>query len=333
MKAIPALSIALGIAVTSLAADPGASPNPAAVKHAARPIPDPTFANVAYGSDPRQMLDFWKADSSRPTPVLFFIHGGGWMNGDKSMVGNNAYYVPTFLKAGISVVSINYRMLTDAVKQGVTPPVKAPLEDAKRALQFVRSKAAEWNISKECIGAGGSSAGACSSLWLAFHDDMADPKSSDPIARESTRFCCVAVYRAQVSLDPKEMKEWIPNMNYGGPAFGFRGSTSLKSFDEFYAAREKVLPWIKEYSPYGWISSDDPPVWDCYNTPPAMGQEQKAAAHSANFGVKLKEKMDSVGVECHLVYPGSPDTKYPLPADFLIPMLQKCASQHQSAPQ
>ena len=38
----------------------------------------------------------------------------------------------------------------------------------------MRSKAGEWNIDKKRIGATGGSAGGCSSLWLAFHDDMAD---------------------------------------------------------------------------------------------------------------------------------------------------------------
>ncbi len=47
------------------------------------------------------------------------------------------------------------------------PPVKGPLHDAARALQFVCSKSAEWNIDKQRIGASGGSAGACSSLWLA----------------------------------------------------------------------------------------------------------------------------------------------------------------------
>ncbi|HEY1050507.1 MAG TPA: hypothetical protein VGE39_12150 [Prosthecobacter sp.] len=72
----------------------------------------------------------------------------------------------------------------------MVPPVKAPLEDAARALQFVRSKAAEWNIDKERIGASGSSAGSCSALWLTFHPEMADAKSADPMARESTRRWC-----------------------------------------------------------------------------------------------------------------------------------------------
>lgn len=67
------------------------------------------------------------------------------------------------------------------------PPVKGPLSDAARPLQFVRSKATEWNVDKERIAASGGSAGTCSSLWLAFHTDMADPKSEDPVAHESTR--------------------------------------------------------------------------------------------------------------------------------------------------
>src|SRR5207247_1560778 len=108
-----------------------------------------------------------------------------------------------------SVVSINYRFVSEAAAAGIKPPVQWPLHDAARALQFVRSKADEWNLDKSRIAASGSSAGACSALWLAFHDDLADPKSSDPTGRESTRLFCAAVVRAQTSLDPKQMTKWI----------------------------------------------------------------------------------------------------------------------------
>lgn len=67
------------------------------------------------------------------------------MNGDKSGFNDAA----SFLAAGISVVSINYRFIKDAEADGLVPPAKGPLHDAARALQFVRSKAAEWNIDKE----------------------------------------------------------------------------------------------------------------------------------------------------------------------------------------
>ncbi len=165
----------------------------------------PTMADVPYGKDKMQVLDFWKAESDKPTPLVFFIHGGAWKSNDKDKVTGLRKYLP----AGISVVSINYRFVQQAQAAGIKPPVKWPLEDAERALQFVRSKAEEWNIDKTRIGASGGSAGACSSLWLAFHDDMADPKSSDPIARESTRLSCAGLVGAQTSLDPKQMQEWI----------------------------------------------------------------------------------------------------------------------------
>jgi hypothetical protein len=158
-----------------------------------------------YGSHPRQVLDFYQATSNKPTPVVFYIHGGGWQNGDKKTNPK------PFLDQGISVVAINYRYVRNGVEDNVEPPVSAPLEDAARALQFVRSKAAEWNLDKTRIGAPGGSAGGCSSLWLAFHDDMADPASDDPVARESTRLYCAAVNGAQVSLDPQELREWLPN--------------------------------------------------------------------------------------------------------------------------
>ena len=158
-----------------------------------------TRAGVAYGSHERQVLDFYQAKSDQPTPLLFFIHGGGWTGGDKS--GRTGASVKPFLNAGISVVSINYRYAWQAQLAGIEPPVKAPLHDAARALQFVRSKAKEWNIDKERIAASGGSAGACSSLWLAFHDDLADPKAADLVSRESTRLWCAAVNGAQTSLD------------------------------------------------------------------------------------------------------------------------------------
>lgn len=269
--------------------------------------PPPTLADVPYGDDPRQVLDFWRADSPGPAPLLFFIHGGGWQGGDKGKVYSSG--LTNFLAAGVSVVSVEYRFVSQAHAAGVKPPVKWPLHDAARALQFVRSKAGDWNIDKTRVAASGGSAGACSSLWLAFRDDMADPKSDDPVARESTRLTCAGVLGAQTTLDPRQMKEWTPNSRYGGHAFGiFRqvNGKNVADFEEFLAKRDEILPWIKEYSPYGWVSADDPPIYLYYAAPPALGQEQKDPTHSANFGVKLQERLQRVGVECVLVYPGAP---------------------------
>lgn len=300
---------------------PKANPAPFWIPEGENPNPTPpTQSNIPYGKHEKQVLDFWKAESVQPTPLVFFIHGGSWRSNDKNKVTG----VKEYLAAGISVVSINYRFVQEATAAGVQPPVKWPLEDAARALQFVRSKAAEWNIDKTRIGASGGSAGACSSLWLAFHDDMADPKSDDPIARESTRLTCAGVLGAQTSLDPQQMKEWTPNSIYGGHAFGFNGDKEkgVSSFQQFLENRDKILPWIKEYSPYELATPDDPPVFLHYTVKPEIGKNQKDPTHTSNFGLKLQEKLKTVPVESYLMYPDAENVAYPDPVQFLIAKLK-----------
>jgi acetyl esterase/lipase len=288
--------------------------------------PEPTAANFEYGKDSeRQKFDFWQAKSETPTPVVLLIHGGGWKGGDKS--GYGAAAIEPYLDAGISVASLNYRFIAQAMEQKVEPPVKACVLDAARALQTIRSKAKEWNLDPKRVGATGGSAGACTSLWLALHDDLADRESSDPIARESSRLTCAAVSGAQTSLDPKELREWIPNSIYGGHAFGFaaEGRSRADEFNLLISEREKVLPWIKEYSPLELVSKDDPPIYLDYpnqKMPPVLGQKEADPTHSALYGVKLAEKLRPLGVEVVLSYPGQPDEKYGSIARFLIAKLK-----------
>jgi acetyl esterase/lipase len=288
--------------------------------------PTPTAADVAYGTHPRQRLDFWQAKSEKPTPLVVLIHGGGWVNGDKAGYGTKA--IKPFLDEGISVAAINYRFIQQAMEEKVEPPVKAPLYDAARAIQLLRSKAKEWNLDKTRVGATGGSAGACTSLWLAFHDDLADPKSSDPVARESTRLTAVAVNGAQTSLDPKQLREWMPNATYAGHAFGFAAPKRSRG-QEFELAlenREKILPWIKEYSPIELVKKGAPPVYLDYpsqDKPPVVGEKQKDPTHSAIYGVKLAERLKEVGTEVVLAYPGAADAKYGSVTGFLIAKLKE----------
>ena len=310
---LPTLLLAQDTPKPAEAPKPKPAPQPANAYPAN--IPKPTVSEVRYGDHERHILDFWKAESPSPTPLVFVIHGGGWLGGSRFSVGNTVD-VNALLKEGVSVVAIHYRFIRRDPALDTSPPVKAPLHDAARALQFVRSKAAEWNIDKNRIGAAGGSAGACSSLWLAFHDDLADPKSNDPIARESTRLTCAAVRVPQTTLDPAQMQEWTPNSKYGGHAFGF------KTFPEFLAGRESILPLIAEYSPYALVSSDDPPVFMAFSDVPAIGQEQKDPTHTSNFGVKLAEHCASKGVQAEVSCPGSSTAKHTSATHFLIDHLK-----------
>jgi acetyl esterase/lipase len=297
--------------------------------------PAPTLANVHYGPDERQVLDFWKAPSSTPTPVVFYIHGGAWLGSDKSAIGPDIG-IERFLTQGISVVSTNYRyikqtilkdksvplpVITPEVVATQNPPVYVPLHDAARALQFVRSKAAEWNIDPARIGLSGGSAGGCTCLWLAFHRDLADPASADPVARESTRPWCVALSEPQTTLDPKQMREWTPNNIYGGHAFGFAWNPNDQQaeFREFIAHRAVVLPWIEQYSPYSLLTAGAPPIYLYYpHDAPAYGKDRVDTPHTANFGAILEEKAKRLGVPIEFNYLGAPGIVHPTIADYLI---------------
>lgn len=159
--------------------------------------------------------------------------------------------------------------------------------------------------------------GRLPSLWLAYHDDLADPQSEDPVARESTRPWCASGSGAQTTLDPAQMKAWFGEAaSYGGHAFG------KKDFEEFLAARECILPWISEYSPYALVSAGDPPVCLFYaQEPPALGVPSDAV-HGANFGVGLKRRCDALGVECQIVYNGAPGVKYKRSLDYFVAILK-----------
>ncbi len=289
--------------------------------------PDPTFADVIYGKDSeRQKFDFWKAESDKPTPVVLLIHGGGWVNGDKNSYGNSP--IKNLLASGISVAAINYRFIAQAMEQKVEPPVKACVHDAARALQTIRSNASKWNIDPTKIGATGGSAGACTSLWLALHDDLADPKSSDPIARQSSRLQFAAVTGAQTSLDALQLRNWISNAVYGGHAFGFaaKGRSRADEFELLLQNRESVLPWIREYSPIELISSDDPSLFLEYpgqKTEPVLGGKEPDPTHSAIYGIEFAKRCKERKVDCIVSYPNHKHPEFDSSIDFLIKKLTK----------
>src|SRR5437763_10914551 len=116
----------------------------------AQPVPDgpaPTIRDISYGEHPKQTIDFYKAKSDRPTPLVVFIHGGGWTAGTKDNVAG----LQQLLDAGISVASVEYRFIQDAMEAGIEPPVRAALYDGARAIQFLRSKASELNFDKKRV--------------------------------------------------------------------------------------------------------------------------------------------------------------------------------------
>jgi hypothetical protein len=258
--------------------------------------PKPDFADVRYGPHARNVFDLWlPKTASAPTPLVLYIHGGGFRGGDKNSV--NAGALKQYLEAGWAVAAINYR-LTD------TAPAPAAYLDSARALQHLRHHAKQWRLDPKRVASTGGSAGAGTSMWIAFHDDLADPKSSDPIARQSTRLTCVVVSNGQSSYDPRfAEKIGIPRPNFERHVF----------FHPFYAITKEEIDTPKAYERYTrmaaitYLTKDDPPAMLQYNLP----NEKVTAATSLNtivhhplFGIALKREMDRLGIDCVVQYKG-----------------------------
>jgi acetyl esterase len=252
-------------------------------------LPEPTVADVKYGPHERNVLDFWRAPGEGPRPLIVYIHGGGFVGGDKRS------FPPVLLReahnAGISFAAIHYRF----VGNGVTFP--APQRDGARAIQFLRSKAQEWNIDPKRVAAYGGSAGAGISLWIGFHEDLADPKSSDPVLRQSTRIQAVGSLGGQTTYDPIKIKELIGGKAWQHPSmFKVYGTTTP---DEALNPTPERRKLYDEVSAITHLTTDDPPVFMIYNEPdedlPADAPPGQGI-HHPRFARLLSDKMDKLRI-------------------------------------
>lgn len=109
------------------------------------------YRDLKYGNGPgaSNMLDLYVPASrpATPLPLIVWIHGGAWEEGDKSRpIGSAA------LRYGYAVASINYRLS----QQAQWP---AQIQDCRAAVRWLRANAARYNIDPNRIGAWGESAG------------------------------------------------------------------------------------------------------------------------------------------------------------------------------
>jgi acetyl esterase len=258
------------------------------------PVKPPTHRDVKYGHYDRNVMDVWLAESDKPTPVLVSIHGGGFRGGNKSVSGD---LLRQCLESGISVVTITYRLSGEAI-------APAQFLDSARAIQFVRHNAKQWNLDPARMAATGGSAGAGISLWLGFHEDLADPDNKDPMLRQSTRLTCMAVYNGQTSYDPRFIRDLFPDTDtYMHSALAQLYDVDLSKLDDL---PQEKLRLFEEVSALPHLTRDDVPVVLFYASKmDTRITSQGVGIHHPRFGKVLKEKMDQLGIKCH-VHTGIP---------------------------
>jgi len=250
-----------------------------------------TFVNEKYGPHERNTFDIWLAESSKPTPLVVYIHGGGFVGGDKSRYYDSEDWI-RFLDAGISVATINYRFMNE-------PPfgILASMNDSKRCLQYIRRNANKYSIDRQRIACTGGSAGAGTALWLAFSKDMAEPMSSDPVLRESTKICCAGAFATQATYDILQWAEILnlplnttpEEMHIIARAFGLKSADGIDLWKKT-EIREK-LDFL------GRMNENAAPFFVYNRREGGVPTNEDELQHHPLHAKRLKEKADKLGLE------------------------------------
>ena len=239
--------------------------------------PNPVFVqNLNYDSIDlnKQVFHLFLPDTTGDFPLVIFIHGGGFTSGTPDIVSTPARRqdIKYFLENGIAFASVGYRLInnTGPDNEGV---IKC-LNDAKRALQFIRYYSNDLHINPTTIALQGRSAGASSSYWLGTRPDMADPNATDSILQESTRVCAVDLYGPQSTLDVYKWETQVfNNFDGNGTNYTLDSMENLMGFDRasnFHGGFDSIsqilvdpalIQYRQDIDQLFYLSNDDPPLF------------------------------------------------------------------------
>jgi len=270
----------------------------AQAQQACKPValaPGAQGPNLCYGKETwqeptlqgawvKQDFDFYRAPSSEPAPLIIWAHPNGM---SKALPATSPMYqalVVPALRAGYSFASIEFRhpVVNENLPNSATDP-GVPHEDLARALQFIRANADALGIDKRNVFFVGQSRGTLA-VWTALQDDMARPKSNDPVARESTRVNAVYGVQAQTTYDGTEFAK----------LFIVPGENDRKAFiADFQAEHPKYAQFGSAIRSVTAGADPDPPVRLIYDAPVIPQQityaqlQQLDAIHYPDFGPAL----------------------------------------------
>lgn len=204
----------------------------------------------------------WKITDRRPAMVFF--HGGGWTGGNANQFAPHAEYLAS---RGLVAVTVHYRLLKHGDEHGSELPLVC-VQDARSALRWVRTHAAELGIDPARLGAGGGSAGGYLAAQTALVPGGDDP--ADNLA---------------IALTPAALVLFNPVIG-GRPA-----EAADVSFERRLGAR---LTEYLESSPANHVTAAAPPTIIFHGTedttiPPVQVK-------------RFQQSMERAGVRCEVVF-------------------------------
>lgn len=224
--------------------------------------PSPTHADVVYAiADGQKLrLDVYEPRKhSVPAPGIVLIHGGSFIEGDRSVLDDDA---AELAHAGYVAFSIDYRLL-EPHHRPVRNPWPAQLQDCQSAVRWVRQHAGQYRVDPERIGAYGHSAGGTLAALLGLTDsvDSAAPSISS---------------RVQAVVDLSGVSDFTSDHDPDGDAL----------FASLFGGTEAQLPAVwRDASPVFEVKSGDPPFLIVHGT-----RDQLVSIHQSEELVEALRK-------------------------------------------
>ena len=181
-----ALAITLWVGLSVAAGRPRTRPETPRPPVADGPVAERGLCYGPHGDANR--LDLYRPRKAAPSPLVIWIHGGGWAAGDK----DDGYPAP-LLDAGYAVASINYRLSLQA-------PFPAQIEDCKAAVRFLRANAARYRLDPNHFGVWGVSSGGHLAALLGTSGGVPELEGDGPNRGVSSRVQAVVDWYGPTDL-------------------------------------------------------------------------------------------------------------------------------------
>ena len=271
--------------------------------------------DLKYGTKERINLDLLLPSSVSKTPLIINLHAGRYRGGkkEKSYKKRNLQFISNIVDKNIAYATINYSFLNN--EDGLL----SSLDDAKKALQFLKFNHEKFNIDKEKIILWGVSSGANSVLWLGLSDDMAEPESNNLYGKESTRVQGIISINGAHSFNADN---WIRMIKINDKMFDLM----IKGFLKYPGV--DVEKWLVNYKDdkyqenidyYNFMDPSDPPILIA-NYGKLIPKNIFEFNHHPLHAKYLKQRADSLKIKNMVFAPalGIGDEQGFKPLDFII---------------
>jgi acetyl esterase/lipase len=218
-------------------------------------------SDVIYGQTFGRTLMMEVFTPAKPKGVgaIWIVSSNGVSNREQTMSPSFERRLSPLLQHGYTIFAVMHRS---------SPDFQVPdyVDDARRAVRFVRHHAAMFRIDGRRLGIAGSSSGGLIALTVALNGLGGTTTAADAVDRESSRVQAAGVFfpptdllnYGETSLNVVDfMRQQIGKVD---PAFEFHDADAKTGVRTAITDRERTLGVLREVSPVTHVDAGDPPT-------------------------------------------------------------------------